>query len=81
MGLREGKEVYVSYLPLAHVLAMQCENAMLALGSKICYSDARQLPTVQNDDLFAASLLFIIRYFSLFLFTSLHSSLFLFASG
>lgn len=42
--LRGGKECVISYLPLAHVLALQIENAMLNAGAKICYSDARQLP-------------------------------------
>ena len=45
----------MSYLPLAHVLAMQCENAMFAIGCKVCYSDPRELgvalpmfaPTIQ----------------------------------
>jgi len=42
--LREGQESYVSYLPLAHVLAMQCENAMFGTGAKVCYTDPRELP-------------------------------------
>jgi long-chain acyl-CoA synthetase len=42
--LRPGKEVVISYLPLAHVLALQIENALLNAGAKICYSDARLLP-------------------------------------
>jgi long-chain acyl-CoA synthetase len=44
VNLRGGKEVVISYLPLAHVLALQIENALLNAGAKICYSDARQLP-------------------------------------
>ena len=41
--LRPGKECVISYLPLAHVLALQIENALLNAGAKVCYSDARQL--------------------------------------
>lgn len=45
VGIRKGKETYISYLPLAHVLALQAETGMLAHGGKICYSDPRQLIT------------------------------------
>ncbi len=31
--LRPGKEVVISYLPLAHVLALQIENALLNAGA------------------------------------------------
>jgi long-chain acyl-CoA synthetase len=41
--LIDGEEVNVSYLPLAHVLALQIENYLLSRGSKICHSDAREL--------------------------------------
>lgn len=44
INVRELQECYVSYLPLAHVLAMQCENAMYASGAKVCYTDPRELP-------------------------------------
>jgi long-chain acyl-CoA synthetase len=46
--LRPGKEVVISYLPLAHVLALQIENALLNSGGKVCYSDPRQLPTAMR---------------------------------
>jgi long-chain acyl-CoA synthetase len=36
-------DVYVSYLPLAHILAMQVENVLLINGGTICYSDPREL--------------------------------------
>ena len=36
-------DVYVSYLPLAHILALQVENVMLINGATICYSDPREL--------------------------------------
>lgn len=43
VGINEGNEIYVSYLPLAHVLALQAENAMISSGAKVCYADPRQL--------------------------------------
>ena len=42
--LREGEEVFVSYLPLAHILALQIETILLTVGSTLCYADPRQLP-------------------------------------
>ena len=41
--LREGKETFVSYLPLAHILALQVENILLSVGATLCYTDPRQL--------------------------------------
>lgn len=41
--LRSGRERYVSYLPLAHILALQIENALLNCGSRICYADPRTM--------------------------------------
>jgi len=46
VDLREGQETFVSYLPLAHILALQIENAMLSVGATLCYTDPRQLPKV-----------------------------------
>jgi len=43
LDIRRGEEVFVSYLPLAHILAFQVENGMLYYGCKICYSDPREL--------------------------------------
>ena len=42
--LREGQEIFVSYLPLAHILALQIETILLSVGSTLCYTDPRQLP-------------------------------------
>ena len=41
--LREEEEVFVSYLPLAHILALQVENVLLSVGATLCYTDARQI--------------------------------------
>eukprot|EP00948_MAST-09A_sp_MAST-9A-sp1_P001308 g1308.t1 len=38
-----GKEVYISYLPLAHVLALVTELCVFMVGGKICYADPRTL--------------------------------------
>jgi len=43
INLTDGQETYISYLPLAHVLALQAENAMLNSGATICHSDPREL--------------------------------------
>ena len=43
LDIRRGQEVFVSYLPLAHILALQVEIGLLYYGSKICYSDPRML--------------------------------------
>jgi long-chain acyl-CoA synthetase len=42
--LRVGKEVFMSYLPLAHILALQIQNYLLYAGAKVCFSDPRELP-------------------------------------
>jgi len=43
LDIRKGQEVFVAYLPLAHILALQVEIGMLYYGVKICYSDPRRL--------------------------------------
>jgi len=44
--LREKEEVYVSYLPLAHILALQIDNFVYWAGGTACYTDPRELPKV-----------------------------------
>jgi len=41
--LREKEEVYVSYLPLAHILALQIDNVVLWAGCTSSYNDSRAL--------------------------------------
>ena len=41
--LRPGQERFVSYLPLAHILALQVEHVLLSVGATLCYSDPREL--------------------------------------
>ena len=43
--LRPGKEQFVSYLPLAHILALQIENGLLSVGATLCYTDPREIAT------------------------------------
>ena len=43
--IRPAKETFVSYLPLAHILALQLENILLSNGATLCYSDPRDLAT------------------------------------
>ncbi|CAB9509557.1 chain acyl-CoA synthetase 9, chloroplastic [Seminavis robusta] len=41
--VRESQETFVSYLPLAHILALQVETILLTMGATLCYTDARQI--------------------------------------
>lgn len=41
--LRPGEERFVSFLPLAHILALQIENVMLSVGATLCYTDPREM--------------------------------------
>lgn len=43
-----GKERYVSFLPLAHVLALQIEIVLLCIGSTLCYTDPREIVTAMS---------------------------------
>jgi long-chain acyl-CoA synthetase len=41
--LRPGQERFVSFLPLAHILALQIENVLLSVGGTLCYTDPREM--------------------------------------
>ncbi|GMH83283.1 hypothetical protein TL16_g09542 [Triparma laevis f. inornata] len=43
LGVRMGKEVYLGYLPLAHILELMAEFGMLGFGCTICYADPKTL--------------------------------------
>lgn len=45
LGIREGAEVYVGYLPLAHIFELMAELALLGMGATIGYADPRTLTT------------------------------------
>lgn len=42
LGIRAG-DVYLGYLPLAHILELMAEFCMLAIGCVICYADPKTL--------------------------------------
>lgn len=46
VDLRPGEEIFVSYLPLAHILALQIEHVMLSIGATLCYTDPREMSSV-----------------------------------
>mmetsp|Transcript_14623 Transcript_14623/g.27757 ORF Transcript_14623/g.27757 Transcript_14623/m.27757 type:complete len:763 (-) Transcript_14623:27-2315(-) len=43
--IKPGSGTFVSYLPLAHILALQVENVLISYGATLCYSDPHQLST------------------------------------
>uniref|UniRef100_A0A7S4IU95 AMP-dependent synthetase/ligase domain-containing protein n=1 Tax=Odontella aurita TaxID=265563 RepID=A0A7S4IU95_9STRA len=43
LGVREGNDVYLGYLPLAHILELMAEFVFLAMGCTICYADPKTL--------------------------------------
>jgi len=43
-------QVYLCYLPLAHILELACETVMLARGSCLGYSSPRTLMDVKNEE-------------------------------
>lgn len=45
LGIREGEEVYLGYLPLAHIMELVAELCMIAKGCSICYADPKSLTT------------------------------------
>ena len=45
LGIHPGKDVYLAYLPLAHILELMSEFIMLSDGCTMCYADPRSLTT------------------------------------
>lgn len=43
LELRGGEDVYLGYLPLAHIMEMMAEFAVLTAGCSVCYSDPKSL--------------------------------------
>ena len=43
LGLRNGEDVYLGYLPLAHILELMAEYCMISQGCTICYADPKSL--------------------------------------
>jgi len=45
LGVRLGEDVYLGYLPLAHILELMAEFSMIGFGCQICYADPKTLTT------------------------------------
>ena len=43
LGIKEGKDVYLAYLPLAHIMELMAEFVFLAMGCTLCYADPKSL--------------------------------------
>ncbi|GMI05592.1 hypothetical protein TrRE_jg1059 [Triparma retinervis] len=43
LGVRLGEDVYLGYLPLAHILELMAEFSMIGFGCQICYADPKTL--------------------------------------
>jgi long-chain acyl-CoA synthetase len=43
LGIKNGEDVYLAYLPLAHILELMAEFAMVAMGCTLCYADPKSL--------------------------------------
>jgi long-chain acyl-CoA synthetase len=41
--IREGKEAYLAYLPLAHILELMAEFTLILKGCTLCYADPKSL--------------------------------------
>ena len=41
----QGSDTYLAYLPLAHIMEMMAEFAMVAQGCTLCYADPKSLTT------------------------------------
>jgi len=45
LGIRPGEDVYLGYLPLAHIMELMAEFVMVSQGCCICYADPKSLTT------------------------------------
>ena len=45
LGIRQGEDVYLGYLPLAHIMELMAEFVMVSMGCSICYADPKSLTT------------------------------------
>ena len=43
LAVEPGKDVYLGYLPLAHIMELMAEFMMVAVGCTICYADPKSL--------------------------------------
>lgn len=45
LGIKKGEDIYLGYLPLAHILELMAEFCMISQGCCICYADPKTLTT------------------------------------
>ena len=45
LGIHPGEDVYLAYLPLAHILELMAEFIQLSDGCTMCYADPKSLTT------------------------------------
>lgn len=45
LGIRSGEDVYLAYLPLAHIMELMAEFVMICMGCTLCYADPKSLTT------------------------------------
>lgn len=45
VGIRPGEDVYLAYLPLAHIMELMAEFSVISQGCTVCYADPRSLTT------------------------------------
>jgi long-chain acyl-CoA synthetase len=43
LGVRQGEDVYLAYLPLAHIMELMAEFVMITMGCTLCYADPKSL--------------------------------------
>ena len=43
LGIRKGDDVYLAYLPLAHIMELMAEFVMISMGCTLCYADPKSL--------------------------------------
>jgi acyl-CoA synthetase (AMP-forming)/AMP-acid ligase II len=43
LGIRQGEDVYLAYLPLAHIMELMAQFVMIAMGCTLCYADPKSL--------------------------------------
>jgi long-chain acyl-CoA synthetase len=45
LGVHTGEDVYLAYLPLAHIMELMAEFCLFSLGCSLCYADPKSLTT------------------------------------
>jgi long-chain acyl-CoA synthetase len=43
LGIKHGEDVYLAYLPLAHIMELMAEFVVIATGCTLCYADPKSL--------------------------------------